>query len=48
MLKDGYFLIFDFSVPLEIFEKFVQDTRAYLGASVKRVTGFGHLGNFFD
>ncbi|OXA50134.1 D-2-hydroxyglutarate dehydrogenase, mitochondrial [Folsomia candida] len=45
MLKDGYFLIFDFSVPLEIFEKFVQDTRAYLGASVKRVTGFGHLGD---
>lgn len=44
MLKDGHLLIFDFSVPLETFEKFVQDTKIFLGNSVKRVTGFGHLG----
>lgn len=44
MLKDGHLLIFDFSIPLETFEQLVHDTKQFLGNSVKRVTGFGHLG----
>lgn len=45
LLKDGHFYCTDFSIPVEDFDQLVIDTRNYMGSDIKRVTGFGHLGD---
>jgi len=44
-MHDGYVYKYDLSIPLTTFEDLVQDIKNHLGPDVKRVCGYGHLGD---
>jgi len=45
LLQDGYVYKYDLSIPLTTFENLVQDMKDHLGPSIKRVCGYGHIGD---
>ena len=45
LLKEGYVFKYDFSFGINNFYKLVELTREYLGDSVHRTCGYGHLGD---
>lgn len=44
-MHDGYVYKYDFSISVSTFEDLVQDMKDHLGPDVKRVCGYGHIGD---
>ncbi|KAE8604464.1 hypothetical protein XENTR_v10014717 [Xenopus tropicalis] len=45
LAHDGYVYKYDLSIPVEKLYALVEETRARLGTSARRVVGYGHLGD---